>query len=210
MKLTLSILILSFLNFALAEDKIKMNFNNEEVTKMIEVYAKATGQKFVVDSSVRGKATILLPESVSAEEAFNQLSSALAVNGFGMSKQGDTILVKSARNIQRDLIEVSTQKPSLKPERMYTWVYTVKNVQADNLNKELRILLSKDGELAVNSSANQLIFTDWTSNLNRVAELMKEIDKPVDPSVAKLVDQNKKEREQRRKEALLKAETEKH
>lgn len=209
MKFLNLILAVFTMSLAQAENKIKMYYNNEELTKVIESYSKASGQKFVVDPSVRGKISIFLQEHVSIEEAFNQLSSALAVNGYAISKQGDTMVIKSARNIQRDLIEVSTERPSLKPERMYTWIYNVKNLPADNINRELRILTSKDGEMSVFANTNQIVFTDWVSSLNRVAELMKEIDKQVDPATAKIVEASKKERESRRKEQASKKEEEK-
>ncbi len=198
---SLSILLIVF-SFSLvkAADNMKMYFNSEEITKIIELYSKASGQKFVVDPSVRGKVSIFLQESVSIEEAFNQLSSALALNGYAISKQGDTMVVKSARNIQRDLIEVSTEKPALKPERMYTWIYTAKNIPATNIISDLRILPSKDGELSLNANSNQIIFCDWTSNLQRVGEILKEIDKPLNPSVTKLVEAGKKEKAARKKE----------
>ena len=196
-------------SLAQAEDKLKMSFNNEEITKIIEVYAKASGQKFVVDPAVRGKVSIFLPDNVSLEEAYNQLSSALAINGFGVSKQGDTLIVKSARNIQRDLIEVSTTKPTVVPERMYTWIYTAQNISASDINRDLRILTSKDGELSVHESTNQLIVTDWTSNIIRISEILKEIDKKVDPSIAKLVEASKKERETRVKAMVIKKDGEK-
>jgi len=186
--------------FANAQEKIKMYYNNEEITKIIEVYSKASGQKFIVDPGVRGKVSIFLQDAVTVEEAFNHLSSALALNGFAISKQGDTMVVKNARAIQRDLIEVSTQLPNLKPERMYTWVYTLKHVPASSVNRDLRIITSRDGEMSVNPSLNQLVITDWVSNLNRVADLLKEVDKPVDPAVAKLVEASKKDFEAHKKE----------
>lgn len=195
MKFLVLLATICFLGSAHAEDKIKMSFKDEELTKVIETYSKATGQKFIVDPSVRGKISILLPEAVSKEEAFNHLSSALAINGFGISKQGDTMVIKNARNLQRDFIEVSSEVPSMKPERMFTWVYTAKNLSANDVNREVRILLSKDGELVTVSKANQIVFTDWTSNLNRVAELMKKIDVKPDPSVAKIVEESRKQRE---------------
>ena len=182
------ILILIVLNFTIAakgQNSIKMYYNNEEIVKIIDDYSKATGQKFILDPAVRGKISILIPGAVTYEEAFNHLSSSLAINGFAISKQGDTMVIKSARNIQRDLIEVGTQVPSLKPERMFTWVYTFKNIKADEVNKEIRILPSKDGEMNVFIKNNQIIFTDWSSNLNRISLILKEIDVKTSSSVLK-------------------------
>lgn len=207
MKIIMSLLLVLAASFANAADAtMKMYFNNEELTKIIEMYSKASGQKFVLDPGVRGKVSIFIQEPITIEEAFNQLSTALSINGFAISKQGDTMVIKSARNIQRDLIEVSTEAPALKPERMYTWVYTFKNVPAEQVMRDIRILSSRDGEMNVNSNTNQIFFTDWTSNLNRIAAILKETDKAVDPNVAKIVATAKKEREVRKKEATNKTE----
>ncbi|MFN7729909.1 MAG: hypothetical protein ACK5P7_12195 [Bdellovibrio sp.] len=59
-----------------------MNFVNEDITKVIEVYSKAANQKFIIDPSVRGKVTLLNPEDIDLTEAFNQISGALMLNGF--------------------------------------------------------------------------------------------------------------------------------
>lgn len=204
MKTALSLILILAASFANAAENIKMYFNNEELTKIIEIYSKASGQKFVIDPGVRGKISMYIQEPVSTEEAFNQLSTALAINGFAISKQGDTMVVKAARNIQRDLIEVSTELPALRPERMSTWIYTFKNISAEQVMRDMRILSSRDGEMNVFSASNQIYFTDWTSNLNRIAALMKEIDKPVDPTTAKIVAAAKKEREAHKKEIATK------
>ena len=184
-------LLFSVLSFA-ADKKMKMNFNNEEITKIIEAYSKASEQTFIIDPSVRGKITIFNADSVEMPEAYNQLSSALALNGYGISKQENTYVVSPARNIQRNLIEVTSEVPALKPERMVSWVVTLKNISAKNVVRELRNISSKDGELNLSGQTNQLIITDWSSNLNKVAELFKQLDKPLDPKLHKLVDQNKK------------------
>lgn len=200
MKTIGSLILVSLFCFSVfAESKMKMYFNNEEITKVIENYSKVSGQKFILDPGVRGKVSIFVQEEVGLEEAFNHLSSALAINGFAISKQGDTMVVKAGRNIQRDYIETTTKLPTMKPERMATWIYTFKNVSAENVNRDLRILPSKDGEMSVNADTNQIIFSDWTSNLNRIADLLKEIDVKVSPETAKIVEAAKKERMERRK-----------
>lgn len=160
-----------------SETKVNMNFRNEEVLKVIEVYSKASGQKFIVDPVVRGKISILNPGAVSLDEAFNQLSSALALNGFAMSRQGDLLIVKTSRNIQRDLIEVSSTLPALQPERFFTWVYETKSMKPDEVMRDLRNLSSKDGEMLAVPGTRQVIFTDWMSNLHRIKDLLAAIDK---------------------------------
>ena len=175
-----------------ADKKMKMNFSNEDITKVIEAYSKASEQTFIIDPSVRGKISIFNADSVELSEAYNQLSTALAVNGFGISKQENTFVVKPARNIQRDLIEVTNEVPALKPERMVTWVLNLKNLPAKTVLREFRNLSSRDGEITVSTHTNQIILTDWASNLVKIAELFKQIDKPTDPKVTKYVEQNKK------------------
>jgi type II secretory pathway component GspD/PulD (secretin) len=184
-------LLFSLISFA-ADKKMKMNFSNEDISKVIESYAKSSDQNFIVDPSVRGKITIINAESVEMAEAYNQLSSALALNGYGISKQENSYVVRPARSIQRDLIEVTNEVPALKPERMVTWVMTVKNISAKNVLRDMRNLSSREGEMNLSSQSNQIVITDWTSNLNRISELFKQLDKPVDPKLHKFVEQNKK------------------
>lgn len=180
---------------------IKFSFANEELTKMIDTYSKATNQRFVVDPGVRGKGTITAADDVTPEEAFNLLSSALALNGFAVSKQDGTWIVQNARNIQRNLIEVVNTLPSLKPERMVTYAITLKNVPVDVVNREVRILPSKDGEMSVFTRTNQIFITDYTSNLHRIDKILTELDRPADAKVAKLVAAAEKENKERMKNA---------
>lgn len=184
-------LLFSLAVFA-ADKKMKMNFNSEDIAKVIEAYAKSSDQTFIIDPSVRGKVTIINSDSVEMPEAYNQLSSALAIHGFAISKQENTYVVKSARAVQRNLIEVTNEVPALKPERMASWVLTVKNLSAKNVIREMRNITSRDGEITLSSQSNQIIITDWTSNLNKVAEIFKQLDKPVDPKLHRYVEQNKK------------------
>lgn len=161
-----------------AKNKMGFTYKDADVIKVIEDYSSASGQKFVIDSNVKGKVTTFNPEQVSLEEAFNQLSMVLAANRLAISKQGDVMMVGESRRIQRNLIEVGTELPTLKPEKMFTWVINLKYVSADQVNRELRILTSADGELVPFQSRNQLLVTDWVSNLHRISAIIAQIDKP--------------------------------
>jgi general secretion pathway protein D len=186
---------------AIAEEKMKMNYSNEEITKIIEAYAKASGQKFIVDTTVRGKITILNPSEISLEEAYSQMSSALALNGFAIVKQGNVSVVRNARSAQRDNLQVYTNEvPPAQPDRMVTWIVTLKNVPAGEINRSIRMLTSAYGEMAILEKKNQLIFTDWTSNIQRISEVISKLDVPTDPGALKIMEQEKKDRMARNKE----------
>ena len=157
---------------------IAFSYRNEDIVKVIDDYSKASGQKFIIDPAVHGRVTIINKGPISISEAFNQMSTALAVNSLGISTQEDMMVVAPARSIQRNLIDVGNELPPLKPERMYTWVINLKSAQADDVNRQLRILCSRDGELVPYPQTNQVIVTDWVSNLYRVAKLIKQIDDP--------------------------------
>lgn len=209
MKIFCVIALVILATAAQAEDKMKFNVISEDLPKVIETYSKVSGQKFIVDSTVRGKITLLNPAEITVTEAFEQLSLALALNGFAISKHGDVMVIRNARSAQRDYMEVGTEKPSLKPERMYTWIYALKNISARELMYSMRMWTSSYGEVTVNDGANQIIITDFTSSLNRVADVLKELDKKVDPAIEKLALMSKKIREQDRDKKLKNSKEEK-
>ncbi len=185
-------IIFLFSATALTQEKIKFNFPNEDLSKIIEIYSKATGTKFVVDSTVRGKISLYNSNDISLEEAYNQLSEAMALNGFAIIKKDDYSLVRNARSAQRDGVEVTTTLPSVRPQRMATWIVTLKYISSDELNRQMsRLMNSSYGEVQSVGSKNQLIITDFTSTLNRIAEIIKTLDQPADSSLKKIIEENK-------------------
>lgn len=180
MKQFVFILMFFWVQGLFAADKIKMNFVNEDLPLIIEHYSKESGTKFIIDSTVRGKITLLNNEKVTLEEAYNQLSEALAINGFAIVKRDDYSVIRNARSAQRDGIEVYINEvPGLRPQRMATWIVNLKYVSAkDLLQNSGRLINSSYGEMSVNQEKNQLIITDFTSSLNKVAKMLQEMDKP--------------------------------
>lgn len=163
---------------AAEEATVKFAFTDTDVRQMIEVYAKASGKKVLVDPGVRGKATLHAPEPVSLDEAFNLLSSALEMNGFSITERDDLLYVASSRNMQRNLVPIYREAPPLKPSRMATMIIDLKHADASEINSRLRILPSKDGEMMPYEPTNQLIVNDYTPNLIRIHKLIQELDRP--------------------------------
>lgn len=166
------------LNARADEAQMKFNYSKADLATVIEDYAKASGQRFIWDDRLVGRVTVLNPGKVSLDEAFSQLSTVLATNGYGISRQGEVLLVQPARSIQRNFIDMGNTLPPLRPERMFTYVIDLKHADADRVNRELRILTSKDGELVPIPATNQILVTDWVSNLHRIQKIIEAVDRP--------------------------------
>lgn len=162
-----------------AEEKIKMNFKDEDIIKLITQYAKTSGKSFIIDSQVKGKITLLNSDEVSPDEAYNQISVALALNGYAIVKQGNIFIVRYARAAIQNNVEVVTEVPAATPQRMITWITTLKNVAVTSESvTPLRLAGSSYGEIAVLPTTNQIIIADWSTVIPKIADIIKKIDIP--------------------------------
>ncbi len=125
------------------------------------------------------------PKPINKDEAFNQLADALSVNGYAWLRRDQVILIQQARKAIRNNVQVVTELPPLRPQNMVTWVYEFKNISAEQVYREMRILQSNEGEM--NPTGNKIVLTDWISNLHRVAKLFAELDKPMTESAKKML-----------------------
>lgn len=154
------------------------SFNGEEVSAVIGAYAKATGEKFIVNPDVQGKITIFNSQPVTKEEAFSLMSTALANLQFAIVEQEGVKVVMTTRLAQRSFLPVLTELPPLKPERLVSLMIKPKYLDVEELNKRLRILPSRDGEMTPYTDQNTLIVTDLTSNLYRIVAIIEKLDQP--------------------------------
>lgn len=161
---------------ATPENTIAMSFKDKEITQIIEAYSKASGEKFIIDPDVRGKMTIISPEKVPAAEALHLVASALAVRGFAIAKQDGFFMIRNARSASKDFLETSSQLGELKPQRLFTWVVQLKNIKAESFEKNLRNLISRDGDFFVDTATNKLILTDFISNLHKIKAVIDIVD----------------------------------
>ncbi len=154
------------------------DFPNVEITDLTKAISELTGKNFIVDPGVRGKITIIAPSKLTVAEAYKAYLSALAINGFTVVPSGNFFKVKSARNAQRDSIETYSGAYYPNSDQMITRIIHLKHISAEQVNRDLRILPSKDGEMSVYSPTNSIILSDYGSNIDRVMKIINQLDVP--------------------------------
>lgn len=159
-------------------DLVEANFPNAEITDVVKAISQLTNKNFIIDPGVRGKITIIAPSKVTVAEAYKAFLAALAVNGFTIVPYGKFLKVKASRNAQRDSIETYTGAYAPTSDIYITRIIHLKHISAEEVNKRLRVLPSKDGEMTPYEPTNSLIITDYGANVERMAKIISELDRP--------------------------------
>lgn len=154
------------------------DFPNVEITDVIKAISELTGKNFIIDPAVRGKITIVAPSKITVAEAYKAFLSSLAINGYTVVPSGSFIQIKSARNAQRDSIETYSGSYYPTSNQMITKIFHLKHISAEQVNRELRILPSKDGEMVPYPPTNSLIISDYGGNIDRIAKIINQLDVP--------------------------------
>lgn len=154
------------------------DFPNVEITDVIKAISELTGKNFIVDPGVRGKITIIAPSKITVAEAYKAFLSALAINGYTVVPSGSFLKVKNSRYAQRDNIETYSGNYYPNYDQMITRIVHLKHIVASQVQKDLRMLTSKDGDMNIYEPTNSLIISDYGSNIDRVMKIISQLDVP--------------------------------
>jgi general secretion pathway protein D len=154
------------------------DFVDANLTDIVKAISELTGKNFIIDQGVRGKITIVAPSKITVAEAYKAFLSALAINGFALVPSGGFMKIRSARNSQRDSIETFSGAYYPNADQMITRIIHLKHISAEQINSQLRILTSKDGELSAYPATNSLIVSDFGSNIDRIMKIISQLDVP--------------------------------
>lgn len=154
------------------------DFPNADIQDIVKAVSELTGKNFIIDTGLRGKITIIAPSKITVAEAYKAFLSALAINGYAIAPQGKFLKIRSARNVQRDSIETYSGAYYPSSDQMITRIIHLKHISAETVQRELRILQSKDGELNPYTPTNSLIISDYGSNIDRIMKILAQLDVP--------------------------------
>lgn len=152
------------------------DYPNADVADVIKAISELTGKNFIVDPQVHGKITIIAPSRITVAEAYKAFLSALAINGLAVVPGDGFYKIKQARAAQRDNIDTFSGAYYPTSDQMITRIIKLKYISADEVNKQLRILTSKDGELVPYTPTNSLIVSDYGANMDRIMKILAQLD----------------------------------
>lgn len=168
---------------AQAETRYEINFEQVPVNEFITSIGRITGRTLIVDPRVQGNVSLYSPQALTADEVYSVFLAQLRTQGIAAVELGDgrvKLLPDQAARLEPLPVEASSQRSSRVGDQMLTRVYALGEVDTEELLSTLKPLVDpKVGVITPLPSSNQLVVTDWRSNLDRIDALLAQLEKPV-------------------------------
>lgn len=161
-------------------DKIEnFDYPDVDIRDLVDVMSELTGKNFIVDPTVKSKRiTIIARSPITVAQAYKAFLSALAVNGITVVKSGAFLKIINSKDALKDSIELYSGAYYPTSDQLITKIIKLKYISAVELEKSLRSLYSRDGDLKAYEPTNSLIISDYGSNVDRIVKIANQLDVP--------------------------------
>jgi len=173
----MGLLAATWLGLAMAAP-VTLNLKDADINALVASIAEITGKNFIVDPRVKGKVTVVSGRPLEEDEIYDIFLSILAVHGFA-AIPGDNVIkiVPSAGAKQEQVPVIDQASINSGASQIVTRVIQVKNVAAAQLVPILRPLIPPEGHLAAYAPTNVLIVADLAGNVQRIDDIITQIDR---------------------------------
>jgi general secretion pathway protein D len=154
-----------------------------DLRDFVRTISEITKESYILDDKLKGKkVTIVTPEGgFNKKNAIRLFEAILNLNGFTIYKKGIINVITESRNIKQKDIEVLKGKIiSDASDRFVTQIIPLKNISAQDVSNTLKPLVSREGDIVVHTPLNTLIIVETKSNLERLINILNNIDKEKD------------------------------
>jgi len=165
-------------------DTYRINFNNIMLTEYVRFIAKITGSNFTFnESDLQIPVTIVSEEQETLESIFSALTQILRINGLSLLEdRGNYIISKNPLVIQiPEITSGDTFGPTETKAPLVTRVFRIHNTNVNSVAAIVHTMVSQGALISVSIETHQLIVTDITTNIDKIASLLALIDMPHSP-----------------------------
>ncbi len=160
------------------EGLVQLDFDDAELSAVIDTIARLTNTNFIYDDRVRGRVTIVSPTPMPVDQAFAVFESVLQVKGFTTVRTpGGALKIVPLRDAKESSIETrESNRPPLDRDTFITRLIPLRYIEAESIVNTLKPLVSKDAAMAAYEPTNTVILTESASNIRRIMSILGAID----------------------------------
>lgn len=157
---------------------VKFNLQDADLAELVNHISGMTGKRFIYGPKIRQiKATVVSPEPVSLEEAYQAFLSILESNGMTVIPQGRFLKIVDSGGIATQTTQIySRATPVPDTDRFMTRLYRLQHVSAGEVMGVLQKFKTKEGDITAYEPGQLLIITDTGANISRMIRIVEELD----------------------------------
>ena len=170
------------------EGRVTLDFKEVELADLIQTISELTGENFLYDETVKGKVTIVSPESMTLDEAYMLFHTVLNVKGYTVVPSGEVNKIVPLKNAKASNLPTVLNGRGKMSEQVITRVFRLKYLDASIVGPTVLIpLMPSYANVAAYAPSNSLIITDTGSNIERLAKIIHELDQPDSEGLIEIV-----------------------
>ncbi len=179
--LTLSPLVLSATAAPTSseEERITLDFKDVELTDLITTISELTGKNFLYDDSVKGKVTIVSPETMTLDETYQLFLTVLNVKGYTLVPSGKVNKIVQTKSARQESLPVYSNGRAGASEQYITRLIRLEHLDVDTVaTSVLEPLMPVTGNIITYPPTNTLILTESAATIARMVKIMRQLDQP--------------------------------
>ena len=159
------------------KDEFSLNLKDVDIHSLIETVADATGKNFIVDPRVTGNISVITSTPMKSSQVYEVFLSILKVNGYVAIPSGNVIKIIPNLSAKEDGVESELHTKTSSGDELLTRIIQVTHVDPVSVVQTLLPLMPQHAFMAAVKESKSIILSDTVSNVNRLASMIKEIDR---------------------------------
>jgi type II secretory pathway component GspD/PulD (secretin) len=161
-----------------AQDGYTINYNTISIIEYIRFASKICKVNFIYqEADLNFTVTIVSDEPVTAKNVMATLIQILRVHGLLLLEQGNNLVIHKSADVKQIATLVTESSPNANSP-IVTRIFRVKNAKPDSVAAIIQPMISSSALLEISAETRQLILTDITANVDKVAVLIENLDSP--------------------------------
>ena len=161
-----------------SKDGYTINYNTVSIVEYIRFASKICGINFIFnEQELDFTITVVSDAPISPQNVMGTLVQTLRINEFELLEQDGNLVIHKAVGV-RQLATIVTEPGQEKNAPIVTRIFRISYAKVDSIAAVIRPMISNAAILETSPDTHQLIVTDVTTNVDKVAELIEILDSP--------------------------------
>ncbi|MBB4822073.1 general secretion pathway protein D [Pseudomonas alcaligenes] len=149
-----------------------LNMKDADLRDLVSEVGAITGKTMVLDPRMSGKVTVQSVAAMDQAGIYALFLSVLRSQGFAALDQGNRVLIVPVADAKTR----ASEHDGSAGEAVVTQVLPLHNASAAEVAAVVRPLVATDAYIAPSTTANALVVTDSASNVERIRQVVRELD----------------------------------